>query len=247
MSKASINTNTWVIIPAAGVGRRMQSSIPKQYLPLVGKTVLEHTLACFSQHPDIAGIIIALHPDDPYWAALSLRLDKPLYIVDGGKERVDSVLNGLHCYLQLAETNNDDFILVHDAARPCLSRQDLDALLAARIQCGDAGAILATPVSDTMKRATGTGQAVIDHTVSREHLWSALTPQMFPAQGLLDAIITAVDNNALVTDEASAFEYMGQQPYLIEGSVTNLKITRPDDLALAEFFIQQQGMGENED
>lgn len=236
MSKASLNT--WVIIPAAGIGKRMQSATPKQYLPLVNKTVLEHTLACFTGHPEIAGIIIALHPNDPYWAELTININVPIHIVDGGSERVDSVMNALQYYLQLDDINPNHYILVHDAARPCLSRHDLDKLLAARQVCGDAGAILAAPVSDTMKRAVNKSQC-IDHTVSRENLWSALTPQMFPAQALYNAINNANENAALVTDEASALEYGGQQPYLIEGSATNIKITRPDDLALAEFFIQQ--------
>ncbi|MCK5726397.1 MAG: 2-C-methyl-D-erythritol 4-phosphate cytidylyltransferase [Thiotrichaceae bacterium] len=236
MSKASLDM--WVIIPAAGIGKRMKSVIPKQYLPLANKTVLEHTLACFSDHPDIAGIIIALHPDDTYWAELNIEINLPLHIVDGGNERVDSVTNALQYYLQLDDINPNKPILVHDVARPCLSRHDLNKLLAARKSCGDAGAILAAPVSDTMKRASKKSQS-IDHTISRENLWSALTPQMFPAQVLYDAIIRANKSTTLVTDEASALEYVGQQPYLIEGSATNIKITRPDDLALAEFFIQQ--------
>ncbi|HIQ07692.1 MAG TPA: 2-C-methyl-D-erythritol 4-phosphate cytidylyltransferase [Thiotrichaceae bacterium] len=241
MNTTSDKNSLWVIIPAAGIGRRMQSTIPKQYLSLVGKTVLEHTLHCFSQHSDIAGIIIALHPDDPYWADLSIDIDLPLHIVDGGIERVNSVLNGLQCYLQLEGVDPNSFILIHDAARPCLSQDDLNTLLAARAHCGQAGAILAAPVSDTMKRASAQNTQAIDHTVSRDRLWRALTPQMFPAQVLMDAITQANVQQALVTDEASALECCGQQPMLVEGSAANIKITRPDDLALAEFFLQQQG------
>ncbi len=230
------NNKTWVIIPAAGVGKRMQADIPKQYLKLHGRTVIEHTLNCFARHAEIAGIVVVIHANDPYWSELELSLPVPLYTVSGGKERADSVFNGLHFLIHELQ-QGDSLVLVHDAARPCLSQHDLDALLSQ--QHNPAGAILAMPVRDTMKHEQ---QGCIDHTVSRTHLWHALTPQMFKAQALYQALDQALQEGAEITDEASAMEYAGMHPLLVEGAASNIKITRPDDLNLAAFFLQQ---GEN--
>ena len=243
----------WVVIPAAGVGKRMKSNTPKQYLKLHDKTVIEHTLACFMNHPDIAGIVVALHPDDPYWAELTITLIKgkgkdnhpiiPIHTVKGGKERADSVLNALMLLIDLVESE-DDFVLVHDAARPCLSSKDLDHLLSPRKRIADSekgersGAILAVPVRDTMKR--GNDKNSIDHTVERNYLWHALTPQMFSLNQLHHALAKGLAEGSEITDEASAIELEGGSTDLIEGAVSNIKITRPEDLQLATFFLQQK-------
>lgn len=227
--------NFWVVIPAAGVGKRMQADRPKQYLPLCGKTVIEQTLSCFSHHPEIAGIVIALSVADPYWPELDLHSDAPLHRAEGGSERCHSVLNGLQVVAQYA--HEDDWVLVHDAARPCLSRQDLDRLLHQASE-EDVGAILAVPVRDTMKRDNATGR--IDHTVDRTGLWHALTPQMFRLGLLRSALQQALEDGFEVTDEASAIEHVGLSPCLVEGSSRNIKITRPEDLALAEYYLREQ-------
>ena len=227
---------SWVIIPAAGVGQRMQSDIPKQYLKLQGLTVIEHTLQCFAHHPEIAGIIIALHPDDPYWPELEVKTSVPVHAVDGGLERADSVFNALSFLIDQTD-DLSNYVLVHDAARPCLSTTDLNVLLAQRTVKKSPGALLAMPVRDTMKREHN---GFVDHTVDREGLWHALTPQMFQMRPLYDALLAARQNSKAITDEASAMELVGIHPALVEGDASNIKITRPADLKLAEFFLQQK-------
>lgn len=231
----------WVVIPAAGVGARMQADRPKQYLPLLGKTVLEHTLACFTGHPAVAGMVLALHPQDPYWPQLGVVLPH-LHTVAGGKERADSVLNALDYLATGLQLPAHTPVLVHDAARPCLRRADLDTLLAAGWEEAG-GAILATPVRDTMKRAqSGTGR--IAHTEPRDGLWHALTPQLARLGVLRTALRHALQQGLAVTDEASALEQAGWHPLLVEGDARNIKITRPADLGLAAFFLQE-GLSNN--
>ncbi len=230
-----MSSKAWIIIPAAGVGKRMQTDIPKQYLMLHGRTVIEHTLACFTHHPQVAGIIIALHPNDPYWPELEITSDVALHIVDGGSERADSVFSALS-YLKNMVKSSDGFVLVHDAARPCLSCKDLDQLLEQGRESGKQGAILAMPVRDTMKREEA---GHIAYTVDRSSLWHALTPQMFQIDALYHALEQSLQNNQAITDEASAIELIGASPLLVEGEASNIKITRPADLQLAAFFLQQ--------
>lgn len=232
-----MSNEVWAVIPAAGVGKRMQSTTPKQYLRLHGKTVLEHALACFLQHPVIRGVVVVVSAGDAYWPDLAVSYQgQPVYRAWGGKERADSVLHGLK-YLQenlgLADATQ---VLVHDAARPCLSQQDLNRLLVAQ---AEQGAILATPVRDTMKRAFKE-QHLISHTEDRADLWHALTPQLASLGLLTQALEQALQAGVSITDEASALEYLGLNPLLVEGDVRNIKITRPADLALAEFFLRGQ-------
>lgn len=226
--------NIWVIIPAAGVGRRMGTNTPKQYLLLNEQTVIEYTLSVFDSHPAVSEIIVAVSENDEYWSSLNITLSKPLHVVDGGKERCDSVLNAL-TFLQ-KKAHADDWVLVHDAARPCLRTEDLNLLLE-KCQSHSVGGILAVPVRDTMKRSD---DHTINETVDRENLWHALTPQMFRYKQLKDALESALMKNKVITDEASAIELAGYQPLLVEGHSDNIKITRPEDLDLAAFFINQQ-------
>lgn len=228
--------NIRVIIPAAGVGRRMGTDTPKQYLLLNEKTVIEHTLDVLNTHDAISEIVVAVSKEDEYWSGLNIDLSKPLHIVSGGKERCDSVLNGLKFLENKAGAN--DWVLVHDAARPCLRNEDLTLLLE-ELQEHEVGGILAVPVRDTMKRSIENTN-IIKETVDRENLWHALTPQMFRFGLLKNALESALNNNEVITDEASAVELAGYQPILVEGHADNLKITRPEDLALAAFFLRQQ-------
>lgn len=224
----------WAVIPAAGVGSRMQADRPKQYLPLHGKTVLEHTLARFLDHPRVEGVVVALSENDPWWRELGLQHPK-LYTALGGEERCYSVLNALNGLQSQADEN--DWVLVHDAARPCLRREDLDHLIDV-LQGHPVGGLLGLPVADTMKRSDS-NDAVVE-TVSREHLWRALTPQMFRLGELREALEAALQNEQLVTDDASAMELIGKAPKMVEGHGDNIKITRPQDLALAQLYLAQQ-------
>lgn len=230
-----MNRQYWVVIPAAGVGKRMQADRPKQYLPLLGKTVIEHTLSCFTHHPHISGIIVALSADDPYWPQLAVQSNIPIYRADGGAERCHSVLNGLGVVAQYAA--DEDWVLVHDAARPCLTREDIDKLIHA-VRDDEVGGILAMPVRDTMKRDNDAGR--ISHTEERNGLWHALTPQMFRVAVLRQAIQLVLEEGFEVTDEASAIEHLGRQPLLVEGLSSNIKVTRPEDLALAAYYLQTE-------
>lgn len=230
------NKPIWLVIPAAGVGKRMQVQQPKQYLQLLDKTVLEQTLACFNHLPEIAGAVIAVAKGDPYWDALQWGdLSFPVYHATGGKERADSVLNGLTYLRETLAVEEDATVWVHDAARPCLNQIDIQSLHQADIT---QGALLATPVRDTMKRAQAS--QVVSHTEERENLWHALTPQAAPLSILYAALEQALAKGANITDESSALEWAGYAPKLIEGAASNLKITRPADLALAEFFLSQR-------
>lgn len=221
-----------VVVPAAGVGKRMRADKPKQYLEIAGKTLLEHTLENLYRHPLINKIVVVLNPRDPYFCELAIASAPWLKVVEGGAQRSDSVLAGLQ-YLP----PGDEWVLVHDAARPCLSHQDLDNLLSLAEQ-GEVGGILATPVRDTMKRAGA--DSLIAHTVARENLWHALTPQFFPLTQLRYALEKALLDKVVISDEASAIEYVGGQVKLLEGSASNIKVTHPDDLQLAEFYLRQK-------
>lgn len=222
-----MNRNIVAIIPASGVGSRMNAPLPKQYLKIHGKTILEHTLKPFIEHAQITKIIVAVSKQDPFYKQITLLNHPKIQIVFGGETRANSVYNAL------VQLNENDWALVHDAARPCLKRSDLDKIL----QITDEnGGILATPAIDTMKRANGNQ---IAHTEDRATLWHALTPQFFNADLLRSALTQAFDQNAVITDEASAMEFVGFKPLLIAGRSDNLKVTRPEDLALAEFYLSR--------
>lgn len=222
----------WVVIPAAGIGSRMQEDCPKQYLPLQGKTVIEQTLAHFIHHPRIHGIVVAIAEHDSIWPTLKIETDKPFYTVNGGAERCHSVLNALSFLKDKA--HDTDWVLVHDAARPCLRREDLDKLMITMSQHPHGG-ILGVPVRDTLKRVDVA--CIIEETVDRERLCHAMTPQMFHVGMLREALEQAVDEGVRVTDEASAMEHAGYKPLVVEGHGDNIKITRPEDLALASFYL----------
>jgi 2-C-methyl-D-erythritol 4-phosphate cytidylyltransferase len=228
------NKSVWAVVPAAGIGSRMQADCPKQYLQLDQQTILEHTLLRLSSHPDVVGLVVAIAKHDTFWPRLNLNLACPVHIVDGGAERVDSVQNALQ-FLQ-NHTDDNPWVMVHDAARPLLRHSDIDVMLE-QLYNGDTGGILGVPVTDTVKRVADDNQ--ITETVCREGLWRAGTPQMFRLQALSDAIIEA-QPNIKVTDEASAMEYVGIMPKMVAGHSDNIKITVPQDLALASLFLQQQ-------
>lgn len=227
----------WAVLPAAGIGRRMGMGIPKQYLPLLGRPIVRWTLDALLAPASVHGAVIALAAEDPHWDALDYHHAKPLHRVIGGAERSDSVHAALEYLLGIASPS--DWVLVHDAVRPCVTAEELERLIAAATERED-GALLAVPVRDTLKRQEANGR--VRDTASRDGLWHALTPQMFPLGVLHAALNTVIEREAQVTDESQAMEIAGYQPLLVEGQATNLKVTRRTDLALAEAILRSFGV-----
>jgi len=211
------------VVPAAGSGQRMGAGRPKQYLPLAGRSVIEHALASLLDHPGLRRLAVVLAPGDDRFRTLPPARDERIVLATGGLSRADSVTAGLEA---LAGLVGDTLVLVHDAARPCLSRPELDRLLAAAED--PAGALLALPVRDTLKRERGDGR--VARTVDRAGLWQALTPQAFRLHVLREALRGAREG---LTDESFAMERAGHAPRLVEGNPCNIKVTRPGDLDLA--------------
>lgn len=225
----------WAVIPAAGVGARMAADKPKQYLRVGGRTVIEWTLEKLAAQRQLSGVVVALAADDRQWDALQIDSPLPIWRAEGGSERCHSVLNALQVLGEHAR--GEDWVLVHDAARPCLRRADLDKLLDT-LTDDPVGGLLALPVRDTMKRSDAKQRIIA--TEDRQGLWHALTPQMFRLQILQQAIQDSLDRDLMVTDESAAVEALGLQPQLVEGCADNIKITRPGDLALAELFLKHR-------
>ncbi|AMP15254.1 2-C-methyl-D-erythritol 4-phosphate cytidylyltransferase [Collimonas pratensis] len=225
----------FALIPAAGVGARLGAAIPKQYMPLAGQPMLMHVLRTFAAASEISHVFVVVSPDDGYIADLMAAAPhlqgRVTVLYHGGASRQASVLNGLQAVK--AQVDEDDWMLVHDAARPGLT-QDLIAQLIAALKDDRVGGLLALPVVDTLKR--GDQNARVAQTVERSGLWAAQTPQMF-RHGLLTRALTLAE---AVTDEAGAVELLGLQPRLVEGSPRNFKVTLPHDVALAEMFLKEQ-------
>ncbi len=230
------NQSVWAVVPAAGIGSRMQADRPKQYLDLNGKMVLQRTLQGLVEHSCIEGIVVAIADNDPWWAQILVDTTKPIHVAIGGKERAASVYNALIALANIADDN--PWVMVHDAARPCLRHSDIDQMLT-RLSDHSVGGILGIPVTDTVKRTNEKGDII--ETVERQGLWRASTPQMFRLNTLKEALLYAKKQQLVVTDEASAIEFMGLQAMMIEGHADNIKITLPQDLDLAGLFLKQQG------
>jgi len=221
----------YAIVPAAGSGSRFGAEKPKQYLDLLGRPLIFHTLKALTACPDIERVWVVLAPDDPWWprtdwSELGAKLET---VRCGGATRAESVSNGLQAAAMVAA--DDDWVLVHDAARPCLSPAMLDALFA-DLANDPVGGILAVPVADTLKRADAEQRVAV--TEPRDGLWQAQTPQMFRYGLLCDALQQCRD----VTDEAGAVEALGLRPKLVRGDATNLKVTYPADLPLAAMILR---------
>jgi 2-C-methyl-D-erythritol 4-phosphate cytidylyltransferase len=232
----SLEAKCWAVVPAAGIGRRVGGSVPKQYLELAGHPVIDYSLRLFLDHPQIARVVVALDPADAYWPQTAYAVHPRVSRVDGGGERCHSVLNALDFLAR--DADDEDWVLVHDAARPCLRVADVDRLLKSLLN-HPVGGLVGVPVRDTMKQV-GQGGGV-RRTVPRDDLWHAFTPQMFRLGLLRRALRAALDGGSLVTDDASAVELMGLAPLLVEGHADNIKITHPGDLPVAHFYLQQQG------
>lgn len=222
------------LIPAAGRGMRFGGEVPKQYSDLLGKPVLAHSIASVQDHPLVSGVTVMLAADDPWYRDRIAPLFPDITITPGGDSRAQSVLNGL----RFITTNfpEVEWALVHDAARPCLHRAGLDSLLEQGLASED-GAILATPVRDTLKQSDARGR--IERTIDRSVVWSAQTPQLFPVRALVANLESALSSGNDPTDEAAAMEAAGARPMLVENDPTNIKITGPQDLAIAEYILGQ--------
>lgn len=232
MSKQLLKTamaKNWALIVAAGSGSRFSVHSPKQYQMLQGRTVLEHSIAAFSDKNIFTGIILVVAADDDYIS--ELKLPSVVTIVTGGKERSDSVANGLDVLKAMA--SDDDWIWIHDGARPCV---DKDFLTGLAEELGDhaVGGIPAIPVTDTVKTADN---FAIIKTEPRVNLWRAQTPQIFRLQLISKAMTAAIENNSEITDDSSAVELLGFKPMLLTGRDSNIKITRRQDLSLADYYL----------
>lgn len=230
----------WLVIPAAGIGQRMQAECPKQYLRIQDRFVLDITLSRLlasmaGAGADVSGTMVALHPEDRWWPQTVASGDVRVQCCLGGRERADSVLAALRA-LQ-GQAHADDWVLVHDVARPCLAESDLRRLVTT-LADHPVGGLLAAPVADTLKLARP-GSNEVTRTQDRRNLWRALTPQMFRYGTLVAALEHAAQQGLTVTDEASAMEAMGLEALLVEGRPDNIKITVPADLAMADFILSQ--------
>jgi 2-C-methyl-D-erythritol 4-phosphate cytidylyltransferase len=224
----------FVVIPAAGSGRRFSSHVPKQYAPLGAATVIEHALAPFESDRDCAGIVVAIAAGDPLWPAIAARRTRLVETAAGGEQRAHSVRNALRALV--SRVRDDDWIMVHDAARPCFSSVDL-ATLKRELAAHEAGGLLAVPLADTLKRAGDADATEVAATIDRASLWRASTPQVFRFGLLLRALDAALLAGRIPTDEAQAIEWAGYRPRLIAGRADNIKVTTADDLKLATAIL----------
>lgn len=228
-----MSTQHWCVVVAAGRGLRFGGDVPKQYAMIDGRPLLSWTLERLAAHPRIAGLAVVLAAGDPYWPGLDKPAGTPLITADGGATRADSVLAGLAA---LPDTvGAADFVLVHDAARPCVRADDIERLIALGAPAG--GGLLAAPLRDTLKRADPAQR--VEATEPREARWRALTPQLFGRQALSVALTAARAAGVEITDEAMAMERCGRHPLLVEGADDNIKVTTPADRALAEFLLRR--------
>lgn len=230
----SPSNRIWALVPAAGVGTRMQTEIPKQYLKIRGRSVIEITLSKLASIKELQSVVVAIGEGDAHFSNIA-RLFPSVVTVTGGESRAQSVLNGLEAIINSGGVA--DWVLVHDAARPCVKEENIRALMDYCISSNQ-GAILAVPAADTLKLASPDKK--IKQTLDRSVIWQAHTPQMFRVQHLFDALTICFKKQYSVTDEASAMEFIGDTVGLVDDSRDNLKITRPEDLAIAEFILSKQ-------
>ncbi len=218
----------FVVIPAAGVGNRMNRDCPKQYVPLCGKTIIEHSISVFLDHPLIEKIMVCLSEEDQYFKELTIAQHEKIKTTLGGKTRAESVFRGL----QQLNIDPQDWVLVHDAARPLLSKKDLDHLITT-LKDHTIGGLLGAPLTSSIKYVEN---FQVKKNVMRENLWEAFTPQMFRYELLYNAL----ENNFYSTDCSSAVSLRGHQPLMVQGDPLNLKITFPNDLKIAEIFLKSR-------
>lgn len=225
----------WAVVPAAGSGRRFGGEIPKQYREIAGAPLMEHALRALLASPDVRGIVVALDPSDRRADAINSLADVRVQTVAGGAERAHSVLAGLE--LLAKHASDEDWVLVHDAARPCLPLESLTALIDCARAQGE-GAILAAPVSDTLKQVDDCAR--VTRTVDRSVLWRAQTPQLFPLIKLRRALRKCLEEIGDVTDEAMAMEWAGETVHIVAGPPSNIKVTVEADLAYVDMILRAE-------
>ncbi|HVV69379.1 MAG TPA: 2-C-methyl-D-erythritol 4-phosphate cytidylyltransferase [Gammaproteobacteria bacterium] len=226
--------NIWGVLPAAGIGRRMGYEIPKQYLIVQGKSILQHSLQCLLSHPRINKVAVVVATHDTYWPLIKDKIaENRVLTVRGGMERCHSVHAGLLALAPIAQP--DDWVLVHDAVRPCVRLMDIDRLISG-VEHHATGGLLALAVRDTLKLTDEEGRVI--RTMDRTGIWQAQTPQMFRLGELTAALAQAIHKGQTITDEAAAIELLGKQPLVIPGSIDNIKVTHPDDLLWLERYLE---------
>jgi 2-C-methyl-D-erythritol 4-phosphate cytidylyltransferase len=229
---AEARRGIWAVVPAAGSGSRIDAALPKQYLSLAGRMLAEHTLEALLGVARIRELVVAIATGDPHWASLPARVRERVRVVSGGADRAASVLAALGGFSRVPA--DDDWVLVHDMARPCVRTALIENLIET-LEHDEIGGLLAIPVVDTLKRATAATR--VQESVEREGLWRAQTPQMFRFGVLRRALVAAREAGAGVTDESMAVERLGLCPRLVMGSNDNIKVTVAEDLALAEYYL----------
>ena len=227
-------SSVWAVVPAAGSGRRMAAEVPKQYLKLNGVPILEHTLRALLACPDIRGVVVVLDPSDRRADAIASLADPRVSRAAGGAERADSVLAGLQAVA--TEAGAEDWVLVHDAARPCISVGVLRSLISSCTTAG-VGTVMAQASVDTLKHVSEDNRVL--ETLDRQVIWRAQTPQMFKLRELMSALSTALIDDIAITDESMAMELAGYPVSILEGPSTNIKITLPADLEMAEIILRR--------
>lgn len=229
-----MNQEVWALVPASGIGSRMKADRPKQYLTIKNRTVLDLTLARLLSVPGLSGVMVVLSDEDAFWPASTFANHPKIHTTAGGLERFHSVLNGLYALDELI--TNDAWVMVHDAARPCVRVSDIEALIDQSTQCD--GGLLGIPAKDTVKQVSA--QRQVTCTLERSDIWLAYTPQMFRHEQLKHAIEQAIECKKMITDDASAMELAGFSTLMVEGASDNIKITHPEDLSLAEWYLTKQ-------
>lgn len=225
------------LIPAAGIGKRMNNSKPKQYIKIAGKTIIEHTLSLLTKEKRISKFIVLLKKNDNFFQNLKISKNKLIKTITGGKRRVDSVLLGLNYITKILKIKTC-WVLIHDAVRPFLNQNDLNNVISfIKKNYFSHGGILATQAKDTIKYSNK--KKNINYTIERNKIWHALTPQFFPIKLVQFCLIKTLKKKIIINDESSALEYCGYQPKIIEGQSNNIKITKPEDLTFAKFYCSK--------
>jgi 2-C-methyl-D-erythritol 4-phosphate cytidylyltransferase len=229
-----VSSSIWAVVPAAGSGRRMAAEVPKQYLLVNGVPILEHTLSALLACPDIRGLVVVLDPSDRRADSIESLSDPRVFRAAGGSERADSVLSGLQAIAPYA--SSDDWVLVHDAARPCISVSVLRQLIDHTVESG-VGTVLAQASTDTLKRVSSSMR--VSESLDRRVVWRAQTPQMFRLSELETALSSALNEQLPITDESMAMELSGFPVSILDGPSTNIKVTLPVDLEFAEIILRR--------